>query len=736
MSLRVVVHLLLAIVVGGGATRADAQRVARCGPAERVRAVRFRGSPAFDELTMAAAIVTAAPGLATRWFHIGTPPCLDSLEVRRDALRLSILHRQAGWFQASVVPQLERRRDGVRVRFDIAPGPELAIDTIQIRGVPAAPDGRRPFDTPLRALQGRRLDRTRLDTTVTAVLARLRDAGYARARLADSRIRIDTLAARATVDLAIDAGHVTTIGAVHVRVQSLNAARPQVDSADVATLLDLDPGDRFRASRLLEAQQTLYRSEAFRLVLLDTLTPARGADSTLDLRVSVAEAKTRSARVGLGWATQDCIRAQGRISDRGFLGVGRRVELSVRASKLGLGAPADFAPSLCSPVLRRDTLSAKVNYYVGTTFTTARLFRRDIVPLVSVYSERRSEAFAYLRETEIGSLAELSQRLTARTTLTAGFQYENGKTITDPAVSCTRFGLCRPEDVALSLFGRGIGIASVSATHDQSDDAVNPTHGWRVRAEQRFGKTSSSFDNFAFYRSTGEASAYGKLFRGVVAVRVQSAGVFAPSASLVDGTPLIPQQERLFVGGQNSVRGYQQNLLGPVIYVVSDVRTTVNPDGSAGVVVNDGARPLRQVPRGGTAMLVGNLEWRRSFRVVSSQAQLVAFLDAGTLWESRGQAFHMGDLRTTPGVGVRVITPLGPFRVDVGYRPYASLTGRALYFGPSGSAFAGDILCASPRTIAGADYSDPLTCPATYRPPETRSVLSRLVFHFGLGQAF
>jgi outer membrane protein insertion porin family/translocation and assembly module TamA len=204
----------------------------------------------------------------------------------------------------------------------------------------------------------------------------------------------------------------------------------------------------------------------------------------------------------------------------------------------------------------------------------------------------------------------------------------------------------------------------------------------------------------------------------------------------VDGTPLIPQQERLFVGGQNSVRGYQQNLLGPVIYVVSDVKPTTNADGSAGVEVKAGARPLRQVPRGGTAMLVGNLEWRQSFRVVSSQAQFVAFLDAGTLWESRGQAFHIGDLRTTPGLGVRVITPLGPFRVDVGYRPYAALAGRALYFGPSGSAFAGDILCASPRTQAGADYSDPLTCPATYRPPETRSLLSRLVFHFGLGQAF
>jgi outer membrane protein insertion porin family/translocation and assembly module TamA len=354
-----------------------------------------------------------------------------------------------------------------------------------------------------------------------------------------------------------------------------------------------------------------------------------------------------------------------------------------------------------------------------------------------VYSERRGEPFAYLRETSVGALAELSQRLSARTSATAGFQYENGKTTTDPAVSCIRFGLCRPEDVALSLFGRGIGIVSTSATHDHTDDAANPARGFRVRAEGRAGETRSDFDAFRFYRSTGEASAYGRFLRGIVGVRLQAAGVFAPGASLVDGTPLIPQQERLFVGGQNSVRGYQQNLLGPVIYVVSAVHDTVDADGNAAVVVDSGAGPLRTVPRGGTAMLVANLEWRRSFRFVAEQVQFVAFLDAGALWESRGQSFRMGDLRSTPGLGVRVITPLGPFRIDVGYRPYAALAGRALFFGPTGSAYAGDILCASPRTGGNpADYNDPLSCPATYRPPESRSLLSRLVFHFGLGQAF
>lgn len=734
-------RLLLPALLLSIASRAHAQRAARCSTNERIRAVGFTGSPAFDALTMATSIVTHEPGVITRWFGIGKGECVDSLEVRRDALRLAILHRQAGWFRAAVAGTIEKRSDGVRVRFAITPGPEVRLDSARITGLPAV-ELRRPLDAAVRALEGKRLDRIRVDTALTNLLGRLREVGFARARIPSSRITIDTTAATAVLDITVDAGTRIRLGEVAVKVQPITAEAPRVDSADVARLIGLTPGDRYRASALLEAQQSLYRSEAFRLVLLDTVhhatdTTTPGADSLLDLRITVAEARTRSARTGLGWATQDCIRMQGRLTDRGFLGVGKRLELSTRLSKIGVGAPTDIAPALCSPALRNDPFSERLNYYVGATFTGTQLRRRGPVPSVSLYSERRGEPYAYLRETSIGALAEMAQRLSPRTALSLGFQYENGKTTTDPVLSCTRFGLCRPEEVVLSQFGRGIGIVSSALTHDRTNDITNPSNGWRTRNELRAGRTYSEIvSSIDFYRATGEVAAFARLLQGVVGARVQLAGVFAPQANLFDGTPLIPQQERLFVGGQNSVRGYQQNLLGPVVYVVEEVRDTVNANGANGVVVDQGGKVDRVVPRGGTAMVVGNLEWRRGFRLIAEQVQFAAFIDAGSVWESRGQRFRFADLRTTPGVGVRVITPLGPFRVDVGYRPYAALAGRALYFTPANKE--GDpIQCASPR-VAGADgdYADPFACPATFRPSSSRSFLSRLVFHFGLGQAF
>lgn len=735
LTRQVLLPLLLPLLLVG--TRADAQRAARCEPSERIRRVHVQGSPAFDALTLSASIVTHEPGFVTRTFRMGRAPCVDSLEVQRDALRLAVLHRQAGWFQAAVSPRIERLKSGVRVLFQITPGPEAVLDTVRIAGLPESAAGRRPFAEALHALEGQRFDRTRLDTTIAAVVTRLRDASYARAGVPQSRIAIDSASGMVTLDLAFAPGPPMRIGTVTIDVRPLREGEQRVSREEVARLVPIDSGDRFRASAILDAQRALYRSEAFRLVVIDTITGA-ARDSTLDLRIAVAEARTRSARAGLGWATQDCIRAQGRITDRGFLGVGRRVELSVRASKLGLGAPADFAPALCSGPLRQDPFSERLNYYVGATLSNARLFGLPLAPVVSLYSERRGEPFAYLRETTIGALTEVSRQFTPRAAGTAGFQYENGKTITDPVVSCTRFGQCRPEEVILSLFGRGVGILSTSGTYDRTNDITNPSRGFRVRGELRAGATYSEIvSSLRFYRSTGEVATFGRAFGGVIGARLQAAGAFAPGAELVGGTPLLPQQERLFVGGQNSVRGYQQNLLGPIVYVVSNVREFTNADGDQEVEVLPGSGFDRAVPRGGTALLVANLEWRRPVRFLAEQVQLAAFVDAGTLWETSSDRFRWRDVRATPGIGARVLTPLGPFRVDVGYRPYRLRSGPALYFSPASEEGGSTIFCASPRgTRVDGDFTDVINCPASFAPPSGRGVLSRLVFHFGLGQAF
>ncbi|MBC8086758.1 MAG: BamA/TamA family outer membrane protein [Phycisphaerae bacterium] len=725
----------------------------RCANAERVQSIDFAGTPKFNSVVMASLIVNESPDFFSRIIGRATFLCVDTLEVQRDALRLAVLHRQHGWFLANVAPRYERRRDGVKLTFDITSGPEAQVDSVLVTGLPPVEEGARDYGAPLLGLKGQRFDRVRVQALVDTAVERLKNAGYARAVAPTSVFAIDTAsatdssAARVQLAFAFTPGARLRVGGVHVRIQGVGERRT-VDSADIMSLMRLRAGQRYRANNIIDAQRDLYRTDAFRLVLIDTIAPRAGsADSLIDLQVTVAEARTRYARAGAGWATQDCGRIQARMQDRAFLSPGRRAEISMRASKLGVGAPFDFAERLCSGLVRRDPFSERVNYYVGSTITNTRFWGRPFSPTFSVYSERRGEPLAYLRETSIGALFELSSTKWRRTVVTPGVQYERGRTISDPVVSCTRFGLCQPQDEKVSLFGRAVSVFNTSLYHDRANDAVNPSAGSRYRAQVRAGLTSATTrQNISFYRGTGEVSAYRQFFGGIFATRFQVARVFAPNAPLVNGVPLLPQQERLFAGGQSSVRGFAQNLLGPLVYAfkdsVQDVRV-VQRDGQSFLEVFDStARVHLVVPRGGTALFVGNLEWRRRITWPTDKLQIALFADAGTVFETNAQQFQWRDVRVTPGFGVRLDTPLGPFRVDLGYNPYEQRAGRALLFTGSSTtgAITGAIRCVTPgNTIAlgpaGQGELDLSKCPETYRPP-ARGVLGRLVFHFSLGQAF
>lgn len=719
-----------------------AQPATRCDESSRVRSIQFEGSPIFDDVTLGLSISTQSPpGFFSRVLFRKSGPCSDSLEIQLDALRIAVLHRQKGWLEAAVVPTVTPSSKGVRIRFDITPGEASILDTVQTSGLPTPPDMRRPVDAVLHDLEGKRFDRTQLDTTITSVVTRLRDAGYARAGRPTMKVQIDSATLRATVELTFVPGPLTSIGSIKIDVQGIGTNPATIDSADVRKLTSLRAGNRYSATEIVRAQRDLYRSDQFRLVLIDTVHPPNTADSLLNLHISVAEAPTRNARVGAGWATLECIRTQARMVDRRFLGVGQRVELTARASRIGVGPPADFAPQLCSRALRADTQFTVLNYYAGATVSNTRLFGYALSPVLTVYTERRSEPYAYARETGIGALVEVSRQISPRTSATGGFQYENGRTKIDPAEACSRFGQCRQEEYDQAVFGRGVGIVSSTVSHDRTNNSIDPNRGFRVSGELRAGQTfANTNSSLRFYRTSAGASTYLRALGGVLALRVQAARAFAPGAKLVDGSPLIPQQERLFAGGQSTVRGFQQNLLGPLVYVVSD--SAIVQKMNEGVPVFEtkvGADYDRAVPRGGTAMTVANVEFRHGFRWFAEQLQIAAFVDVGNVWEGGSTPFKIGDLRATPGLGLRVFTALGPFRVDIGYQPYNPRAGRALYVARGVDGAAGTIRCASPGNTVSIDPADPgsiFDCPETYRPPSARGTLSRLVFHFGLGQAF
>src|SRR6185503_16019403 len=111
--------------------------------------------------------------------------------------------------------------------------------------------------------------------------------------------------------------------------------------------------------------------------------------------------------------------------------------LTARLSKVGIGSPLDFAPSLCSSAARADPFSGYLNYYLGFTYTNPGVGARPVRRSASLFTERRSEYLAYLRTSYFGTSVTASRPLGERRWVgTLGYELTYGRTEAEPAVLC------------------------------------------------------------------------------------------------------------------------------------------------------------------------------------------------------------------------------------------------------------------------------------------------------------
>lgn len=706
-----------------------------------VRQVRFSGIHAFSADSLERAIVTTPSSWVRRVLHlpIGGKRCLDPLELQRDVIRLRLFYRQRGYSRTHVEPN-ERKlgAHAVAVRFQIDEGPPVLVDSLGITGLDTVRNGEQLMQL-LVPFRDAVFNRLRLQQTIDTVVDRLRNSGYARAEDPLLNFSVDTTTDRAVIDLTFLPGRRYRIGAIDLDIQpSPPDSAVEIAPATVRRLLTFDPGDIYRQRDLLTSQRDLYQLEAYRHVQLDIAPDSLQGDddSLLTVVAHLNEARMHSIRLGVGWATLDCFRTQARFTDRNFLGGARRLELTVRLSKIGVGAPLDGFPGLCTQKVRDDQFSEKLNYHVDATFRPPALFGMRNVPSLTLYSERRSEFNAYLRYIPIGGIASITREVARRTPLTLAYQIEYGRTEADEAIFCQVFNVCNLTDIARLQDNNSLRVASVSVLRDRSDNGVNPTSGSQLRAELRTGATSANTSHLRFNKLTTELSLYRPVgVSSVFAARLQL-GAILDGWSFRGASHFVPPQERLYAGGANSVRGYNQNQLGPIVYVVDSIARS----DSAGRTLYR-ATPTSQVerfsPTGGNTLLVGSLELRTPSPVFHDIAQFAAFVDMGDVWNRGREPVRWQDIKVTPGLGVRVASPVGPLRLDVGYNGYSRPQGAAYFTGTLQPGQPRVLRCVTPDNVfdrgitpAGGE------CPATYAPPQQNTLLSRLTFHFSIGQAF
>lgn len=739
MSWRVTRHVApiavaLVLVVPAAVAAQDLE----CDPGDvRVDDIAFHGNATFPDDELEAAIATTPSSFWRRvGLFFGAQRCLDRVEFQRDVLRLRLFYRQRGFYKATVDTVVTTEEPGrVDIDFTIVEGPPVLIDTLRVSGLDTVRDGPRMVRE-LEQMRGGRFDRQALQRRVAAIIDRLRAQGFARAEVL-SGYEVDELRDRAAVDLQFLPGRVMRIASIDVEIQPREGKRQEIPEAEVRRLISLRVGEIFREQDLFRSQRDLYQLETYAHVEIrlasDSLQPP--GDSLLAVRVLLSEAAMHSVRVGAGWATLDCFRAQGRFVDRDFIGGARRLEVNGRLSKIGVGYPLDGAEPLCASQVRNDVFSDTVNYYAGATVRQPLLFGLRLSPSLTLFSERYSELDAYLRRTTIGGVASVTRETRPRTPLTLAYQLEYGRTQAADAVFCAVFNVCELQAISELTRNTQLATARLSLSRDRTDNLYDPRRGDIVRLEWRHSSRLIGSD-FRFNKWTGEGNWYKALNPGVTfASRLQIGGVLA-LGTLRGAEGFVPPQERMYGGGPNSVRGYRQNELGPLVYLVDDARVdSIVPSGDTIFVADDTIGVIRTSPTGGNALVIVNAELRMRPPFLRDLLQFALFVDGGQVYNRRAETVRLDQFRWTPGVGLRIASPVGPIRFDLAYNRYAQQRGPAYTIvrdevtgNPS------RLRCVSPGNTLPNGFGQ--GCPASFTPRRDDSFFQKLTFHFSIGQAF
>lgn len=626
-----------------------------------VRGLNFKGNRALDDLTLAAAIgTTNSSAFARKWFlrwlSFGERRFFNEREFRRDVLRLAVLYRASGFPDVVVDTVVSRGEDHVSITFRITEGEPIRVGEIIAEGVRVVEDPARLVrDLPI--ARGQPFSRFTLRASQDSLANRLWDLGYPTAEV-DARWEVDSVARRSRVVLLARPGTRAVFGPIEV------AGMEAIDSGFIASLITPRPGRMYQRDALFRSQRALYRTDLFRFasISIDTTKFTEG-DSIAPLIVNVIEGPGHRARGSVGFATNDCFRVGTGWTARNFLGNGRVLDLSGRVSKIGVGTPLGFGAeeSICSALQDDSIGSRKANYGLTASIRRHAFLSSDNTLLLSLFAERRSEFAVYLRE-EVGAGVSLTRETRARIPITLAYRVGYGVTEANPASFCGFFNACVASDIAQLSQRRVITTLSLSAVRQRVNNLLDPSRGSVLSAEATVSSRylgSSRLQQFS--RLVADATVYTPLSRRVVfAAHIRAGGIIAPDIDLAGGAAnFIPPEQRFYAGGPNDVRGYDRNELGPLVYVVARDSLEISPAGDT----TFSPTATRVSATGGDRVVIGNAELRFPAPGLGDRFRLVTFLDAGTLWDGNSKS----GLRLTPGVGMRIASPLGPIRLDIGY---------------------------------------------------------------------
>ena len=574
-----------------------------------------------------------------------------------DAALIAEQYRQQGFREVKVEPSVTAQATAqalLTARIAITEGPRTSIQDTVFEGNAAISAA--TLRGLVGSLPGRPFYQPQIVADRDAVLVGYLDRGYQLASV-DVQPTFSDDGTRATLRFVINEGPRILIDQVLVVGNQRTSART------IEREVGLTTGMPLSMAQLSEAQRRLSALGLFRRVQVSELQ--QGSETNRDVLVVVEEGPVNT--IGYGGGLEGARRtkrdaATGSaverfdLAPRGFFEIGRR-NIGGKNRSVNLFARAAIRSS--------DQVNAE------------REVDGDILPLEDTGSGFREYRLlgTYREPRFLGSGVDLSVTALADQAIRSSFDFSRRQTFVEASHRFGRsfglagryaFGRTRLFNERIAekdkldidrIFNPGVRLSSFSGSvsRDTRDDALEPTRGMLVLidgtlAARRFGS------EVGFAKTYLQAFVFKQLpiLRGAVLAgggRLGLARGFARFVEEVDdqGNPIltrlqaIPASERFFAGGDSTVRGFAQDRLGTL--------ATLDRNG---------------VSNGGSGVLVFNGELR--FPVLQRYGLGgVAFVDVGNVFE-RASDVNLGDLRSGAGFGIRWSSPVGPLRMDVGWK--------------------------------------------------------------------
>ncbi len=523
-------------------------------------------------------------------------------EKEREGLtesRLRLLHADAqdeirkalqpfGYFKPVIKGQLKQGEKGYLASYQVDAGPPILLSEVDVQVLgDGADDPKLKINFPL--APGDALDQTVYEDAKNGLQALAVEKGYLNAQYSKRLLQVDMDSYTASIRLHLETGIHYRFGEVHFKQDVMN-------EDFLRRYVRFQPGDDFSHEKLLTLQSNLIDSEYFSNVEVRVLRE-QAEDDRVPIEIQLSPNKRNRYRAGLGISTDTGPRITLDWKRRRIGGYGHNLFTELRLSVPHSFIKTEYIIPLQRPSLDSLSFGASFDHYDTDT-------RNGVRGLLNASHNVGLEGGW-------------------RRTLGVDFSYED-------------FEVGAQDDNAILL----VPYAKWNHLDIDGREFIQRGNRFEFRVEAALEQLLSSTSYIQAHAKDKNIYGFGdENWRFLARAEL--------GATLADDLLDLPASKRFFAGGDNSVRGFDLDELGPV-------------DDHGQVV-------------GGRFLAVGSLELER--RIVGKWSAAV-FIDAGNAFDPD----YDSDIEYGAGFGVRWRSPVGPIRVDLASGLSADETKLRLHF--------------------------------------------------------